>query len=74
MLTRKQLSDLRDRMVNHKVFDDKAIVEVTAQELSDLLDLAEKGKDLLDLVGKPLIQVEAAMLCEAERLKKKPIG
>jgi hypothetical protein len=37
-MTREKLTELRERMKNHKVVNDTAVVELTAKELQELLD------------------------------------
>lgn len=44
-MTREKLQELRQRMLNHKALDDKAIVELTVRELEELLNLADAGAD-----------------------------
>jgi succinate dehydrogenase/fumarate reductase flavoprotein subunit len=40
-MTYDKLQELKERMRKHKVINDVAIVELTAKELNDLLELAE---------------------------------
>lgn len=48
-MTPEQLKKLRNRMLKHKVKDDKAVVELTAKELQELLDyISELELDLAD--------------------------
>lgn len=49
MITPEQLKELRKRMLKHKVKDDKAVVELSAKELQELLDyISELELDLKD--------------------------
>ena len=42
MITKEKLNELRERMIKHKVSSDgKAIVELTARELQELIEVAE---------------------------------
>jgi hypothetical protein len=41
-MTRAKLVELRQRMMNHDVEDDTAIVKLTAKELDELLDYVQK--------------------------------
>jgi hypothetical protein len=50
-MTREKLQELRQRMLNHKVVNDTAMVELTAKELDELLNLAEEGADALERGG-----------------------
>ena len=45
LITREKLKELKERMLNHKVVDDIAIVELTAKELEALIDFAEYELD-----------------------------
>jgi hypothetical protein len=38
---RRLMNDLYKRMVNHKVINDTAVVELTARELQELLDFLD---------------------------------
>jgi hypothetical protein len=44
-MSRDKIKELRQRMLEHKVVDDKAVVEITARELQELLDMAEEYLD-----------------------------
>jgi hypothetical protein len=42
-MDKDKLQELRSRMFNHQVVNDRAVVVLTAAELSDLLNLAEQA-------------------------------
>lgn len=44
-MTKHQIKELRQRMLEHKIVDDKAVVEVSAKDLQELLDMAEEYLD-----------------------------
>lgn len=46
MITKEKFEELRQRMVNHKIINDTAIVELTAKELEDLLNMIEEMNKL----------------------------
>lgn len=54
-MTREKLQDLRHRMMHHTVICDTAVVILTAKELQELIDTAEK-----------LIELKAQLKEEAE--------
>lgn len=43
-MKKKKLAELRERMVHHGILDDKAVVVLYADELQELLDIAESTK------------------------------
>lgn len=45
MISKEKLKELRQRMMKHDVKDGKAIVIVSARELQELIDIAEKSID-----------------------------
>ena len=45
LITREKLVELKEQMHNHKVVDDKAIVELTAKDLEALIDFCEEQLD-----------------------------
>lgn len=48
-MTKEKLQELRQRMIHHKVVNDVAVVELTAQELGELLDFADEfGNVVMD--------------------------
>jgi hypothetical protein len=48
LITREKLVELKEQMHNHKVVDDKAIVELSAKELEALIDFCEEQLDRRD--------------------------
>ena len=42
MITKEKIKELRKRMVDHRVMNDAAMVELSAHELKELLDIAEE--------------------------------
>lgn len=45
MTVKEKIEDLRQRMLNHKVVNDVAIVELSPKELKWLINWAEDGAD-----------------------------
>lgn len=45
MMTKEKIEELRHRLLNHEVENEIAIVKVTAHELQELIELAEKQLD-----------------------------
>jgi hypothetical protein len=52
-VTRQQWGALQDRMADHAVRDGNAVVEVTARELQELLDMIALQDDALADAGLP---------------------
>ena len=44
-MTRQQIKDLREYVRKHEVRDDRAMVQITARQLQELLDMAEEYLD-----------------------------